>query len=94
MKPINKLRKASIALAALLAVAPACAVTPWSIDWWTLDGGGEMFTAGGDWQLSGTIGQWDSTAHTQASGEAWQLTGGFWAITVSESDLLFNDSFE
>lgn len=94
MKPINKLRQASIVLAALLVTAPVSAGVPWTIDWWTLDGGGEVFTTGGDWQLSATVGQWDSTAHTQASGGAWQLTGGFWAIAVTESDQVFRDGFE
>jgi len=79
-------------LAAL--AASASAGTPWTIDWWTLDGGGEVFTTGGDWALSGTIGQWDGTAHTSAAGGAWEVTGGFWAIAVTDSDHLFKDEFE
>lgn len=81
-------------LATLLLAAPALAGDPWTIDWWTLDGGGEVFTTAGDWTLSGTIGQWDGTSHTLAAGGAWEVTGGFWSIAVTESDHLFRDGFE
>lgn len=95
MRKVLATRLATITLAATLLAAPAWAGAPWTIDWWTLDGGGEVFTFGGDWALSGTIGQWDATAHTHATGGAWALTGGFWAVSVAtESDNLFKDSFE
>ena len=41
----------------------------------TVDGGGEMFTTGGAYELSGTIGQHDAGL---LSGGAYALTGGFW----------------
>ena len=94
MKKITNIRRASLLLAALLVQASASAGAPWTIDWWTVDGGGEVFTAGGDWQLSGTIGQWDSTAHSQVGGGAWQISGGFWSIAVTGSDEVFRDGFE
>jgi hypothetical protein len=47
-----------------------------SVDWYTVDGGGEMFTAGGDFELSGTIGQPD--AGTAMTGGDFEITGGFW----------------
>ena len=81
-------------LAIALLAAPAWAGTPWTLEWWTLDGGGEVFTSGGGWELSGTLGQWDSTSHSQSSGGAWEVTGGFWAISVTGSDHLFRDDFE
>ena len=41
----------------------------------TIDGGGVMRSTGGDFELSGTIGQHD--AGTMSAGE-FELTGGFW----------------
>ncbi len=41
----------------------------------TIDGGGVMFSAGGDFELSGTIGQPDAGVMT---GGDLELTGGFW----------------
>ncbi len=46
------------------------------IDWWTADGGGDMWGAGGDFELSGTIGQPD--AGGVMTGGDFELTGGFW----------------
>ena len=68
-----------------------------SIDWWTIDSGGimESSDASGDWQLAGTIGQWDASAARELSGGQWRLTGGFWGLTLEElGDLLFGDRFE
>ena len=41
----------------------------------TIDGGGAMRTIGGDFELSGTIGQPDAGVLT---GGPFELTGGFW----------------
>jgi len=41
----------------------------------TIDGGGAMRSTGGDFELSGSIGQPDAGA---LSGEGFDLTGGFW----------------
>ena len=41
----------------------------------TIDGGGVMRSTGGDFELSGTIGQPDAGVMT---GGEFQLTGGFW----------------
>ncbi len=69
-------------LAALVALV-ALPVTPavgqaLSIPWWTIDAGGGMRSTGGDFELSGTIGQPD--AGTMSGGD-FELTGGFWAAT-------------
>lgn len=48
------------------------------ISWWTIDGGGAMATTGGDFTLSGTIGQPDAGA--VMAGGAFELTGGFWIV--------------
>ena len=49
----------------------------YSIDWFTIDGGGGT-SAGGVYSLSGTIGQHD--AGGPMTGGAYSLTGGFWAL--------------
>jgi len=49
---------------------------PFAIDWYTIDGGGGTST-GGDFSLSGTIGQPDAGV---MSGGDFTLTGGFWAF--------------
>lgn len=68
----------------------------YAIDWHTIDGGGEIqsVTADETWQLSGTIGQPDSTELLELSGSGWTLTGGFWPVTVDQTDLLFRGGFE
>jgi len=62
----------------VLAVAVA---DPFDIDWWTVDGGGAGAPAcstGGDYELSGTIGQPDAGVVVMTGG-TFELTGGFWA---------------
>ncbi len=49
-----------------LALAPALLAQDFNISWHTIDGGGEMFCNGGNFELSGTIAQPD----------AGTLTGG------------------
>ena len=36
----------------------------YAVDWHTVDGGGEMWSTGGDYELGGTIGQADAGAMT------------------------------
>ena len=45
------------------------------LDWYTIDGGGEMLSTGGTYELSGTIGQPDAG---EMLGGTYALTGGFW----------------
>jgi len=64
---------------------------------WSIDSGGVMFSESTDeqWRLSGTIGQWDATEARAHAGDDWQLTGGFWGLTLDElADQLFKDRFE
>ena len=66
-------------LAALVTIALFAAqagAQPFSIPWFTIDGGGGT-SAGGVFSLSGTIGQHD--AGGPMTGGAFALTGGFWA---------------
>jgi hypothetical protein len=68
----------------LLAVVYGTSVSlanNYSLDWWTMDGGGAMGATGGSFQLSGTIGQPD--AGVALSGGNFELTGGFWFATPS-----------
>jgi hypothetical protein len=70
------------------------AETEWRIDWYTVDSGGVIAAAAGDWQLSGTIGQHDATRANAISGGGWMLTGGFWSWLSVYLDSLFSDRFE
>jgi hypothetical protein len=62
-------------LALTLLMAVALRAQPFSIDWFTIDGGGGTST-GGAFSLSGTIGQPDAGA---MGGGSFSLEGGFWA---------------
>lgn len=87
---------AGILVAASALSAGVLHAQDYSIDWHTIDGGGELLSESTDqtWQLSGTIGQPDSTESLDLSGNAWTLTGGFWPVTVDQTDVLFRDGFE
>jgi hypothetical protein len=65
-----------IAVAALL-ITPSAKAQSYSIDWFTIDGGGGTST-NGQYSLSGTIGQPDAGA-TMTNGN-YSLIGGFWSI--------------
>ncbi len=58
----------------LIPTAIVLAQAGFSLDWWTVDGGGGTLSAG-TYTLSGTIGQPD--AGELASG-SYRLVGGFW----------------
>jgi hypothetical protein len=49
----------------------------YDLSWFTIDSGGEMWTTGGDFELSGTTGQPDASA-TVLTGGDFELIGGFW----------------
>jgi hypothetical protein len=88
---------AQSALMIVLLWLPVAAIPQqWDMDWRTIDGGGEVLTETGDgkWQLSGTLGQWDGSESLALSGAGWTLTGGFWPVTVEQTDVLFRDGFE
>ena len=66
-------------LAALLLSVPSVSAQSYSIDWFTIDGGGGSST-GGVFSVSGTIGQPD--AGHLSSGN-FSLEGGFWGIIAA-----------
>lgn len=61
-----------VAATAAFALAPAT----FSLDWFTIDGGGTMRSGGGHFELSATTGQADASG--PLSGNGFELTGGFW----------------
>ena len=65
--------------------ALASSAGDYTLDWYTLDGGGGT-TTGGDYSLSGTIGQLDAGG---MSGGDYALSGGFWSGIVEAFYELF-----
>jgi hypothetical protein len=78
MKRISILLLLLACLALIAGLARAAG--GYSLDWWTADGGGGI-SAGGDYLLSGTIGQPD--AGPALAGGNYRLEGGFWGGALS-----------
>jgi hypothetical protein len=76
------------AIAWALVASSSALAGDFSIDWWTVDGGGAMWTSGADYELSGTIGQPDA-ANAMTGGD-FELAGGFWA-GAAEIEFCFGD---
>jgi uncharacterized repeat protein (TIGR01451 family) len=69
----------------VLATAPAAvSAQTWEVGWWTVDGGGITFGAGGAFEVGATLGQPD--AGGPQAGGAFVVHGGFWAL-ASNADL-------
>ena len=59
----------------------------------TIDGGGGK-SVGGDFVLTGTIGQPDASEQSAASGD-YAVAGGFWTRIIEVvAELIFKDGFE
>lgn len=56
------------------ATAMAGSGGPYTVSWWTIDGGGGT-SAGGGYRLDGTAGQPDAG---EMGGDGYRLVGGFW----------------
>ena len=80
LKYATKTITLAFAIVAGIVLVPLAAAD-YELDWWTIDGGGDLFTTGGDFELSGTIGQSDASATTLTGGD-FELTGGFWAVAA------------
>jgi len=85
MKSFNSFKR--LARLAARSVALALAITAlrtpaqsFSVDWFTIDGGGGTST-GGVYAVSGAIGQPD--AGGPMSGGTYSLIGGFWALPIA-----------
>jgi len=87
--PTVSRKRTVLTLAVMLTLAPAVLAQDFDIDWYTIDGGGEMWTTGGKFELSGTIGQPDAGA-TMTGGD-FELSGGFWAVTLTEPEPCVGD---
>ncbi len=66
----------TILIAGAAVSVGSAAAQQFALDWFTVDGGGAMRSTGGDFELSGTIGQPD--AGGPLTGGHFELTGGFW----------------
>ena len=69
---MNRNRYVSVVLC---LAATAVMGQEFDLSWHSIDGGGVMRSTGGDFELSGTIGQPDAGSLT---GGDFQLSGGFW----------------
>jgi hypothetical protein len=76
---MNIIHQTVIGLGAAFALAASASAQNFSIDWFTIDGGGGTST-GGVFSVSGTIGQPD--AGVMSSGN-YSLVGGFWGIVAA-----------
>lgn len=94
MKAITRCLALAAPLTLVLALAAGPASAEFEITQWTIAGGGVIEASGGEWTLSGTIGQWEATEARALSGGPWRLTGGFWGGTLEElGDIIFRDRF-
>ncbi len=104
-------RQATVSLLLILAVGNGVFITAafthitdyvgepaFEINRFTIDGGGDMLSAGGGFELSGTIGQPDAGL---VSGGGFTLAGGFWfpladgdCDTDGSVDLIDFDDFQ
>jgi hypothetical protein len=71
-----KMLKFSLLLAAGMGMLSGASAQNYSIDWYSIDGGGGT-SSGGPYTIAGSIGQPD--AGVMAGGN-YSLTGGFWSI--------------
>jgi hypothetical protein len=71
--------KAFLAFLLLLALKPLGFAQPYSINWFTVAGGGGT-SSGGQFSVSGTVGQSDAGV---MSGGNFTLTGGFWGVIAA-----------
>lgn len=87
---------ARVAMSFLLLATGLAVADDFDLDWWTVDDGGGMWTRGGEYLLSGTIGQPDAGVMT---GGGYELTGGFWLAapvgpTICRGDTNCNGSID
>ena len=64
-----------------------CAMAQYSIDWYTINGGGTVST-GSVYSVSGTIGQLDAN-EVPITGGTFELNSGYWAHAVQVSGAPF-----
>jgi len=72
---MNLNNRATWALGTMVLGASVAAAVEYDLSWHTMDGGGAMRTTGGNFEISGTIGQPDAG---RLSGGGFEISGGFW----------------
>jgi hypothetical protein len=77
---MNILNQYLLGLAGALGLTLSTAAQNYSVDWFTIDGGGGTST-GGVYSVSGTIGQPDA-GPAMTNGQ-YSVTGGFWALPTA-----------
>jgi len=82
-------KRTVLTLALVLTLVPAVLAQDFDINWYTIDGGGDFWTTGGEFELSGTVGQPD--AGPAMTGGDFELTGGFWVVTLTEPEPCVGD---
>jgi hypothetical protein len=93
----RSLRRGALALLLLAPGVLAQSGATYTLDWRTLDAGGELEMQGGGYTLSSTIGQVDANALGPMANGPWSLDGGFWPgvlVPGGNGDALFQDGFE
>ncbi|NUQ48743.1 MAG: hypothetical protein HUU27_02315, partial [Phycisphaerae bacterium] len=76
-------RRFSVAAIAALLLAAVGANAQYDLSWFTVDGGGAMYSTGGLFSLGATIGQADAASSPALTGGQFSLVGGFWAAGAS-----------
>ncbi len=78
-----------LALATLWSTVTAVAEPRdgYDVTWWTVDGGGQSASSGGDYSLAGTIGQPD--AGPTLIGGSYTLAGGFWGAGAAAGSHIY-----
>ena len=96
VKPCLKFCGVSLFFSLWITVNPHNALADgYSVTQWTIASGGQSSIAGTQWELTGTIGQWDATAPGALSGGKWQLTGGLWGAELEGRPAsIFQDRFQ
>jgi hypothetical protein len=79
MKAQLRTLKLGIAICALAGITSLAHAQSYSIDFWSIDGGGGT-SSGGSYTLSGTVGQPDAGKLT---GGNYTLEGGFWGVIAA-----------
>src|SRR5687767_3253300 len=76
-------------LISILLLAGVASAQNFSVDWFTVDGGGGFSAAGGAFSVSGTAGQPDAGS---MSGGNFAVYGGFWAFASDTLALAVSNS--
>lgn len=69
------MKKTMFAILFVGAAAAGSIAAEFELSWYSIDSGGALRSTGGEFELSGTIGQPDAGA---LAGGGFQLNGGFW----------------